>query len=115
MPRQKQYELVEALDPELTHFEFFLGRPPLRRWDATDEARLLAALAVRSPCMMGWPGRSLLDYDYQPVDITPIHQELLAQATGTTPVAQLIAQVPGATVADIRDLYQRQLLWLQPW
>jgi SAM-dependent methyltransferase len=115
LPRQKQYELVEALDPELTHFEFFLGRPPLRRWDATDETLLLGALAVRSPCMMGWPGRSLLDYDYQPVDITPVQQELLAQATGTTTVAQLIAQVPGATVADIRDLYQRQLLWLQPW
>ncbi|MEN9208339.1 MAG: class I SAM-dependent methyltransferase [Gloeomargarita sp. GMQP_bins_120] len=109
LPPQQQYELVEALDPELTHFEFFLGRPPLQRglpdWQQ--------ARPVRSTCMMGWPGRSLLDYDYQPVDLTPLEYDILCWATGELTVAELLNQVPGATPDHLQDLQRRQLLWLQ--
>ncbi|MEN9216590.1 MAG: class I SAM-dependent methyltransferase [Gloeomargarita sp. HHBFW_bins_162] len=112
LPIQKQYELMEALDPELTHFEFFLGRPPLHRcpWD---ESSLLQAMPERSPCMMGWPGYSLFDYDYQPVDLTPTEHELLSHCTGNVTVSEVLNRVPTATVAQVRDLHQRQLLWLK--
>ncbi|MCS7031226.1 MAG: methyltransferase domain-containing protein [Gloeomargarita sp. SKYG116] len=109
LPPQQQYELVEALDPELTHFEFFLGRPPLQRW----QGALEQMIPVRSTCLTGWPGRSLLDYDYQPVDLTPLEYDILSQATGDLTVAELLSRVPSATPEHIRDLQQRQLLWLQ--
>lgn len=113
LPRQQQYELVEALDPELTHFEFFLGRPPLSRCDWGDPAWWRRARLLRSPYMMGWPGRSLLDYDYQAVDLTPVQEHILARSTGTVTVAELCAQMPEVTLAQLQDLHQRQLLWLQ--
>jgi len=113
LPVQQQYELMEALDPELTHFEFFLGRPPLTRYDWSDLTLLRQARPLRSPCMMGWPGRSLLDYDYQAVDLTPVQEQILAQSTGAVTVNDLLAQNPEATPAQVLDLQQRQLLWLQ--
>ncbi|MCS6782242.1 MAG: class I SAM-dependent methyltransferase [Gloeomargarita sp. SKYBB_i_bin120] len=109
LPIQQQYELVEALDPELSHFEFFLGRPPLQR----GLADWSQAYPLRSTCLTGWPGRSLLDYDYQPVDLTPLEYELLQHATGEWTVNELLSRVPGATPEQVRDLQQRQLLWLQ--
>ncbi|MEN9243330.1 MAG: class I SAM-dependent methyltransferase [Gloeomargarita sp. DG02_5_bins_242] len=111
LPQQQQYELMEALDPELTHFEFFLGRPPLSRCPG-DETTWLQSIPQRSMCMMGWPSRSLLDYDYQPVDLTPLEQELLSQCTGECTVAAVLKQVPGATLDQVKSLHKRQLLWL---
>ncbi len=67
---RERYQLVELLDPEITHFEFFLAKPPLVRTDWTDTATLLEARVQRHPCMQGWPSRSLFDYDYQPITLT---------------------------------------------
>jgi len=113
LPIQQQYELMEALDPELTHFELFLGRPPLTRHDWSNPTLLRQARPLRSPCMMGWPGRSLLDYDYQAVDLTPVQEQILAESTGAVTVEELCTQIPEATPAQVLDLQQRQLLWLQ--
>ncbi len=114
LPQRQQYELVEALDPELTHFEFFLGRPPLTRCDWGDPALLRRATPRRSPYVMGWPGRSLLDYDYQAVDLTPVQEQILARSTGGVTVGELCTQMQEATLEQVQDLHQRQLLWLQP-
>ncbi|MEO0768336.1 MAG: class I SAM-dependent methyltransferase [Cyanobacteria bacterium J06649_4] len=65
-----RYRLTEILDPELTHFEFFLSRPPLEKTDWTDDELLLSALPERHPCIEGWPSRSFFNFDYQVVSIT---------------------------------------------
>jgi hypothetical protein len=38
------YRLIELLDPEVTHYEFFLGRPPLPKADWSGDKALLAAI-----------------------------------------------------------------------
>ena len=51
----QRYRLIEVLDPQaITHYEFFLARPPLpkQRWD--DDALLRSATPEPSPCLMNW-------------------------------------------------------------
>jgi hypothetical protein len=38
------YRLIELLDPEVTHYEFFLGRSPLPKADWSSDNTLLAAI-----------------------------------------------------------------------
>src|SRR6476469_7200658 len=60
---REKYRLIELLDPEsVTHYEFFLSRPPLPKADwSEDAALLLAAIPERSPCMDGWPSQCLFN------------------------------------------------------
>lgn len=65
---RQRYRLIEVLDPEITHYEFFLARPPLERIDWTDD-RLLQAIPELSPCLDGWPSRTLFDANYRIVKL----------------------------------------------
>lgn len=116
-----QYRLVELLDPEITHFEWFLAKPPLPKADWHRDEDLLAARPLRNPCMEGWPSQSIFDHNYQILALTPLEFEVLAacdRASTTEPddpltVAALIAQVP-ATLDNLRTMQQKQLILLQP-
>ncbi|MGB3136549.1 MAG: class I SAM-dependent methyltransferase [Nodosilinea sp.] len=121
LSEQDQYRLIELLDPEITHFEWFLARPPYPRWQWEDDAALLAAIPSRSPCMEGWPSQSIFDHNYQYIALDTKEFELLqacdaqtACSTGRQPatVADLIAQ--GVSLQDVRQMHQRQLILLQP-
>ncbi len=65
-----RYRLTELLDPEVTHYEFFLSRPPLEKTDWTDSEALANAIPERHACMEGWPSRSFFNFDYQVISIT---------------------------------------------
>ncbi|BFM39216.1 class I SAM-dependent methyltransferase [Synechocystis sp. LKSZ1] len=115
LSERERYRLIELLDPEITHYEFFLVKPPLERWDWSDDALLLSAIPERHPCMTGWPSRSLFNYDYQPLELSEGEFALL-QACDDQPgltVAQYLQQVPMA-LEEVRQLQQRQLLILAP-
>lgn len=71
------YRLIELLDPEVTHYEFFLGRPPLPKADWSSNEALIAAIPERNPCMEGWPSRCLFNYDYQIVNLSEPEFEFL--------------------------------------
>ncbi|HBY80079.1 MAG TPA: SAM-dependent methyltransferase, partial [Cyanobacteria bacterium UBA11148] len=45
------YRLIELLDPEVSHYEFFLGRTPLVKADWSTDEELLGAIPERNPCM----------------------------------------------------------------
>ncbi|HBW87926.1 MAG TPA: SAM-dependent methyltransferase, partial [Cyanobacteria bacterium UBA11149] len=72
LSQRQLYRLIEVLDPEITHYEFFLTRPPLAKVDWSDDNTLLAAIPELSPCMNGWPSKSIFDYDYQVVQLSEI-------------------------------------------
>ncbi len=71
------YRLIELLDPEVTHYEFFLGRPPLTKADWSKDAALLAAVPELSPCLHGWPSQQIFDRDYQLISLTAAEFEFL--------------------------------------
>ncbi|MEM8640118.1 MAG: class I SAM-dependent methyltransferase [Cyanobacteria bacterium P01_G01_bin.54] len=111
-----RYRLIELLDPKaVTHYEFFLARPPLERINWSDDQQLLAAQAQVYPCLQGWPSQTFFDKDFQLVSLTPTEYALL-QACDAQPsqtVGEQLAAV-GAELELIRSLWSRQLLILTP-
>ncbi|WP_035986287.1 class I SAM-dependent methyltransferase [Leptolyngbya sp. KIOST-1] len=121
LPQPDQYRLIELLDPEITHFEWFLARPPYPRWNWEDNAALLAAVPTRNPCMEGWPSQSIFDQNYQFVTLTPQEVDFLkacdhhnGSGSGQPPatVADLVAE-SGFTLQDVQQMQQRQLILLR--
>lgn len=122
----QRYRLVELLDPQISHYEFFLARPPLTfvHWSEDDD--LLNAMPQRSPCLSGWPSQNLFDYDYQLVNLSEVEFAFM-EACEVNSQGQASSQDSkpwiGRTVEDIlkqvkfdldgvRSLHARQLILL---
>jgi hypothetical protein len=109
---------VEDLDPDISHFEFFLAKPPLQRWSWDDDAALLAAAGQRNPCLWGWPGAALLDSDMAPLDLSAdglALMQALEQAPAATPIGRLPLGWPEGQIASVaRELRDQRVLLLQP-
>lgn len=106
----ERYRLIELLDPStITHYEFFLAKPPFRRrtWDRDQD--LLQAKPSVHPCLDGWPSDCLFNGDYQIIRLTPEQFAFLAACDGEKTIADLLTQQP-LGIGAIRDLYRQQLL-----
>ncbi|MBV2350133.1 class I SAM-dependent methyltransferase [Synechococcus sp. HK05] len=118
LPPLQQWQLVEDLDPDISHFEFFLAKPPLQRWSWDDDAALLAAAGQRNPCLWGWPGAALLDSDMAPLDLSSnglALMQALEQAPAATPIGRLPLGWPEGQIASVaRELLDQRVLLLQP-
>lgn len=116
LEQRVQYRLIELLDPELTHYEFFLARPPLLKTDWSDDQKLLAAYPKLTPCLSGWPSKSFFNPDYQLVQISDQEYDFLQAceaSAGTQTVADLLAAKP-LELSVIRSLQIKQLILLTP-
>ena len=107
---------MEELDPDISHFEFFLSRGPLIRQDWTDPAAILAASGAVNPCLWGWPSTDLLGPDLTPLSIEPeglaLMKALAAVPSGTS-IAQLPIEAPAEERASIaRRLWEQKVLLL---
>lgn len=121
LSEKDQYRLVELLDPEITHFEWFLARPPYAPANWDNDGDLLAAIPTRNPCMEGWPSQSIFDHNYQIISLDAKEFEVLQGCDrnnnlgadqSLTPVAELISQA-GVPLDALRQLHQRQLILLR--
>jgi len=110
-----RFRTIELLDPSLTHYEFFLARPPLEITDWSDDEALLNAIPEISPCVDGWPGRTLFDYNYQIVNLSEAEFEFLelcaTNQTQPTTVGELLEPV-ALTLDGVRSLQKRQIILL---
>ena len=126
---RERYRLIELLDPQITHYEFFLGRPPLPRSHWSKDETLLAAIPELSPCLNGWPSQALFDYDYQLVKLSEEEFEFMRACEVNTDLMQSEQSQsfprPQKTVKEIlsevkldlegiRSLRSRQLILLTP-
>ena len=109
------YRLIELLDPEVTHYEFFLGRAPLPKNDWSKDKTLLAAIPERHPCMEGWESKCLFNYDYQIVNLSDLEFEFMQQTDGnsTKTVGEILTTVP-LDLERVRFLLTQQLIMLSP-
>ena len=111
-PRQ-QWSLVEELDPDISHFEFFLSKGPVSVADWSSDAALLAARGEVNRCLWGWPSTSLMGPDLLPLSLSQESFELmraLEQAPNLS-IGQLPLDWPAATrLAVARQLLDRRLL-----
>ena len=118
MSERDRYRLIEVLDPELTHFEFFLSRPPLETADWSDDKTLLAAIPKRHPCIEGWPSRSFFNYEYQVVSVTEAEFAFMEKCdpTQASSVGDILQQIEAgeekAALETVRSLQRQQLILL---
>jgi hypothetical protein len=118
LPKRQQWQLVEELDPDISHFEFFLSRGPLAQPDWQADGTLLAATGRRNPCLWGWPGTALLDSDMAPLDLSADGVSLL-QALEAAGPATALGQLPlgwpaPQLLATARTLLDQRVLLLRP-
>lgn len=112
---QERYRLIELLDPDVTHYEFFLTKPPLIKQDWADDELLNQAIPELNPCMMGWESKSLMDYEFKPVTLSDSEFKFM-QLCAKNPnagltIAQILAQCD-LSLDEVRSLIQRQLIML---
>lgn len=114
---RQRYRLIELLDPEsVTHYEFFLTRPPLPKADWSSDTALLTAIPERSPCMDGWPSQCLFNYDYQIIHLSEqefaFMQACDANQTQQKSVQAILAESP-LDLERVRSLVDQQLILLR--
>ncbi len=118
LPSRAQWQLVEDLDPDISHFEFFLSKGDLPRHDWADTPQLLAATGERNRCLWGWPGAALLDSDMAPLDLSAdglaLMQSLELAPAGTPLAALPLGWESARIVAVARELQGAQVLLLRP-
>ena len=113
LPEREQWLLVEDLDPEISHFEFFVAKQPVQsnRWE--DDSALLQAIGRRQSCLWGWPSSSLLGPDLEPIALSASELALLeaVERQPKTPLGDL--NLGPETVSVARGLLLRRLLLLE--
>lgn len=107
------YRLIELLDPEVTHYEFFLGRPPITKADWSEDNSLLQAIPELNPCIDGFPSQCIFNYDYQIVNLSAEELEFLQRCDGNSTVAQILSAVQ-LELEGVRKLLKQQIVILTP-
>lgn len=107
------YRLIELLDPEVTHYEFFLGRPPITKVNWSDDNALLKAIPELNPCIEGFPSQCVFNYDYQIVNLSAEEFEFLQRCDGNSTVAEIVA-ITQIGMDRIRSLLKQQIILLIP-
>ncbi len=115
---RQRYRLIELLDPEtISHYEFFLAKPPLPHVDWSVEATLLAAIPERHPCMDGWPSATVFNANYEVIKLSGPEQAFL-QGCGVNPEAGVtvgaLCEQTGLALEQVRSLLDQHLLLLSP-
>ncbi|MEM1426440.1 MAG: class I SAM-dependent methyltransferase [Cyanobacteria bacterium P01_H01_bin.130] len=127
LSERDRYRLIEILDPgSISHYEFFLARPPFTQTDWSNDSALLTAIPELHPCLDGWPATAFFNPDYQIIKPTDLEIQFLqacdkAQTVPETPTTlQTILNnldIPtGETfgIPEVRHLLDQQLLILRP-
>ncbi len=112
---REQYRLIELLDTDLSHYEFFLGRPPLPKVDWSQDQELLAAIPERNPCMEGWPSQCLFNYDYQIINLSDAEFAFLQACDENSSQQRTVAEILRDVelgLDGVRSLQQQQLIIL---
>jgi SAM-dependent methyltransferase len=107
------YRLIELLDPEVTHYEFFLGRPPVAKADWSADDALLAAIPELNPCINGFPSQCIFNYDYQIINLSVSEFEFLQKCDRKATVREILQGVE-LGIEKVRSLLQQQVIILQP-
>jgi 2-polyprenyl-3-methyl-5-hydroxy-6-metoxy-1,4-benzoquinol methylase len=111
---RKIYRLIELLDPSLTHYEFFLAKPPLPKIDWSDDELLNKAIPECHPCMQGFPSQSFLDFEYQMVHLSDAEYEFMLACDRNIEKRNVreILNNCQLNLTEVRSLFDRQLIIL---
>ena len=113
LPLSDQWTLVEQLDPDISHFEFFVSAQPVHplRWE--NDETLLEACGRRQSCLWGWPSKSMLGPDLEPISISDEELSLLRLVDEKPGVPLGTLSGDNTTASLARDLMSKKLLLLE--
>ncbi|WP_103669585.1 bifunctional 2-polyprenyl-6-hydroxyphenol methylase/3-demethylubiquinol 3-O-methyltransferase UbiG [Pseudanabaena sp. BC1403] len=117
LSERQRYRLIEVLDPQtISHYEFFLARPPIPKQTWKVDADLLAAVPEPSPCIYGWKDSpNFFDYNYQLAKIGDAAWKFLRACDENQTKQQTVAQIlqsVDASLEDVRSLQKQQVILL---
>ncbi|MEA5620921.1 class I SAM-dependent methyltransferase [Cronbergia sp. UHCC 0137] len=113
LTQRERYRLIELLDPEVTHYEFFLGRPPITKIDWSADNTVLDAIPELNPCIDGFPSQTLFNYDYQIVNLSPAEFEFMQNCDSKSTVSDILTKVE-LGLNEVRKLLKLQMILLTP-
>lgn len=108
------YRLIELLDPSLTHYEFFLAKPPLPKEDWSEDAKLKQATPQLNPCMQGFPSKNFLNFEYQMESVTDGEFAFMQACENNQ--EKTVGEITNdceLDLAGVRSLWERQLIVLK--
>ena len=110
LEERERYRLIELLDPDnITHYEFFLSRPPLDKTDWTEDNAILAATPELNPCIDGFPASSIFNYDYQLIRLSEDEIEFMKACNGNSTVQEILNKVQ-LDLEKVKELQKQQLI-----
>jgi hypothetical protein len=117
LSERERYRLIEVLDPQtISHYEFFLARPPIPKQTWETDADLLVAVPEPSPCIYGWKDSpNFFDYNYQLVKIGDAAWKFLRACDENQTRQQTVAEIlqsVDASLEDVRSLQKQQVILL---
>ena len=111
-----QYRLIELLDPEVAHYEFFLAKPPLQTAvDWSNDETLLAAIPHRHPCIEGWESHNVFNCDWKLINLTELEFAFMQACDRNLQQLTVsdILQTSELSIQDIRSLLANKLIMLK--
>ncbi len=116
LPLRQQYRLIELLDTDIAHYEFFLYRPPLTIIDWSVDETLLNAIPQRHPCLDGWESRCLFDLDYGICNLTESEFRFMQLCEHSFSVGKILTTTASENLEInldlVRSLLERKLILL---
>ena len=113
LPPSDQWALVEQLDPDISHFEFFVSAQPVHPFCWENDETLLQACGRRQSCLWGWPSKSMLGPDFEPISISDEELSLLRLVDENPDVPLGILSGDQTTASLARGLMSKKLLLLK--
>ena len=113
LPPSDQWALVEQLDPDISHFEFFVSAQPVHPFCWENKETLLQACGRRQSCLWGWPSKSMLGPDFEPISISDEELSLLRLVDENPDVPLGILSGDQTTASLARGLMSKKLLLLK--
>ncbi|MBV6625953.1 MAG: methyltransferase domain-containing protein [Rivularia sp. (in: Bacteria)] len=110
LSERERFRLIELLDPDnISHYEFFLSRPPLEKADWADENAILAAIPELNPCIDGFPASSIFNFDYQLIRLSETEIEFMQACNGVSTVKEILNKVQ-LDLEKVKELQKQQLI-----
>jgi SAM-dependent methyltransferase len=111
-----QYRLIELLDPEVAHYEFFLAKPALpAKIDWAQDEILMTAIPHRHPCIEGWESKNVFNYDWKLINLSDAEFAFMQVCDKNREqqltVAEMIKTMD-LSILDVRSLIDRKLIML---
>jgi SAM-dependent methyltransferase len=111
-----QYRLIELLDPEVAHYEFFLAKPALpAKVDWAQDDILMTAIPHRHPCIEGWESKNVFNYDWKLINLSDVEFAFMQVCDKNRAEKLTVAEILKTidfSIADVRSLLDRKLIML---